>query len=295
MGLKELIARGRFVIGLIVGMVLTGSVAYSANLFNTPETGYLLCVNQKKKVVTYPATQKCPSGTSRLILGAQGPQGIQGEKGELGPQGIQGPQGIPGPQGAKGEIGIAGPPGPVGPAGPQGPAGNNTTTTVIQTVTQKAYDANNILIGTVLGVSEQSLTVTINGSTISYFVSNGGIVQNTEIVFANSDCTGDRYHLAGSGGTTFSDSAIGIASIWDSTKGAPLAGSYFFGKSEGVAIDRPLTISYQYALNGVISCEAFSSGPGSDSYTINNKLKKFVPAGKTFPTSFTTPFSYRSN
>jgi hypothetical protein len=251
------------------------------------------CVNKKTGLLR--VATKCNTSEKPISWNKVGPQGIQGEKGELGPQGIQGPQGIPGPQGEKGEMGIAGPPGPVGPAGPQGPAGNNTTTTVLQTVTQKAYDANNTLIGIVLGVSDQSLTVTINGTTISYFVSNGGIVQNTEIVYANSDCTGDRYHLAGSGGTTFSDSAIGIASIWDSTKGAPLAGSFFFGKSEGAAIDRPLTISIQEARNGVISCFAFSSGPGSDSYTINNKLKKFVPAGKTFPTSFTTPFSYRSN
>ena len=111
MGLTEVITRGRFIIGLIVGMVLTGSVAYSANIFNTPETGYLLCVNQKTKIITYPATQKCPSGTSKLILGARGAQGIQGEKGEkgdLGPQGIQGITGEMGPQGAKGDTGPQG-------------------------------------------------------------------------------------------------------------------------------------------------------------------------------------------
>ena len=206
-----------------------------------------------------------------------------------------GPQGIAGPQGAKGELGIAGPPGPVGPTGPQGPAGNNTTTTVVQTVSQKAYDANNNLIGTVLGVSDQNLTITINGSTISYSTISGGIIQNTEIYYANADCTGDKYHLAGSGGTTFSDNAIGIASIWDSTRGAAHPGSFFFGKSEGASIDRPLTMSTFAADNGVISCVSFSSGPGSDSYTINNKLKRFVASGKSFPTSFATPFSYRAN
>ena len=58
MDLREVIFRSRFIIGLIVGMALTGSFAYSANLFNAPETGYLLCVNQKTKVVTFPATQK---------------------------------------------------------------------------------------------------------------------------------------------------------------------------------------------------------------------------------------------
>jgi hypothetical protein len=248
------------------------------------------CVNKKTGLLRI--ATKCTTSEKPISWNKVGPQGIAGPQGEAG---TVGPQGIPGPQGAKGELGIAGPPGPVGPTGPQGPAGNNTTTTVVQTVSQKAYDANNNLIGTVLGVSDQSLTVTNNGSTISYSTSSGGIFQNTEIVYANADCTGDKYHLAGSGGTTFSDSAIGIASIWDDTKGAPLAGSYFFGKSEGAAIDRPLTISNQYALNGVISCVAFSSGPGSDSYTINNKLKRFVATGKTFPTSFTTPFSYRSN
>ena len=105
MDLRKVIFRSRFIIGLFVGMALTGSFAYSANFFNTPETGYLLCVNQKTKVVTYPSTQKCPSGTNKLILGAQGPQGpqgIQGEKGELGPHGIQGLKGDTGPQGPQG-------------------------------------------------------------------------------------------------------------------------------------------------------------------------------------------------
>lgn len=265
-------------------LTLISTNIYFASSNSNEITG---CVNKKTGLLRI--ATKCTSSERPISWNKVGPQGIPG------PQGLMGEAGPIGPQGARGEIGIAGPPGPVGPVGPQGPAGNNTTTTVVQTVTQKAYDANNNLIGTVLGVSDQSLTVTINGSTISYFVSSGGIVQNTEIVYANADCTGDKYHLAGSGGTTFSDNAIGITAIWDSGRDAPLAGSYFFGKSEGASIDRPLTISTQEADNGVITCVAFSSGPGSDSYTINNKLKKFVATGKTFPTSFTTPFSYRSN
>ncbi len=265
-------------------LTLISTNIYFASSNSNEITG---CVNKKTGLLRI--ATKCTSSERPISWNKVGPQGISG------PQGLMGEAGPIGPQGARGEIGIAGPPGPVGPVGPQGPAGNNTTTTVVQTVTQKAYDANNNLIGTVLGVSDQSLTVTINGSTISYFVSSGGIVQNTEIVYANADCTGDKYHLAGSGGTTFSDNAIGITAIWDSGRDAPLAGSYFFGKSEGASIDRPLTISTQEADNGVITCVAFSSGPGSDSYTINNKLKKFVATGKTFPTSFTTPFSYRSN
>ncbi len=266
-------------------LTLISTNIYFASSNSNEITG---CVNKKTGLLRI--ATKCSSSERPISWNKIGPQGIAGPQGEAG---TVGPQGIPGLQGAKGEMGIAGPPGPVGPTGPQGPAGNNTT--VVQTVTQKAYDANNNLIGTVLGVSDQSLTVTINGSSVSYSTSSGGIFQNAEIVYATPDCTGDRYHLAGSGGTTYSDNAIGISAIWDRTRGAVHPGSYFFGKSEGASIDRPLTISSQEADNGVISCVAFSSGPGSDSYTINNKLKKFVTSGKTFPTSFTTPFSYRSN
>ena len=95
---KKVIFKGRFLIGLTMGIVLTGSVAFSANHLNTPEAGYLLCVDKKTKAVKYPAKQKCPSGASSLVVGAQGIQGlkgdsgIQGETGPIGPQGIQGPQ-----------------------------------------------------------------------------------------------------------------------------------------------------------------------------------------------------------
>ena len=200
-----------------------------------------------------------------------------------------------GPQGPRGEIGLAGPPGPVGPQGPQGPAGTNTTTTVVQTVSQKAYDANNNLIGTVLGVSDQSLTVSVNGSTISYFVSNGAIVQNTEIVYISAGCTGDKYHFAQSGAITFNDGAPGISTIWDRGRDGYLPGSHFFGKSEGSNIDRPLTIYIQEANNGVIECITNTVSERSDSYVINNKLKKIVPLGKSFNTTYPVPFSYRTN
>ncbi len=253
------------------------------------------CVNKKTGALRI--ATKCSSSEKPISWNKIGPQGIPGPQGLIGETGTAGPQGIPGPQGLRGEMGVTGPPGPVGPAGPQGPAGNNTntTTTVVQTVSQKAYDANNNLIGTVLGVSDQSVTVTNNGSTISYSTSGGGIIHNAEIVYLSADCTGDRFHFAESGNKTFSDSAIGIASLSDNVTGAILPGSFFFGKSDGANIDRPLTIYIQEANNGVITCRASTVSTSSDSYVINNKLKKFVASGKTFTTKFTTPFSYRTN
>ncbi len=252
------------------------------------------CVNKKTGALRI--VSKCSASEKLISWNKIGPQGIPGPQGLTGETGTVGPQGLPGLQGPKGEVGIAGPPGPVGPQGPQGPAGNstNTTTTVVQTVSQKAYDANNNLIGTVLGVSDQVLTVTNNGSTISYSTIGGGIIQNAQYLYLTAGCTGDKYHFAESGNKAFSDSALGIASISDNVTGAIVAGSYFFGKSEGANLDIPATIYYQEVNSGVLTCRE-ASGSGGDFFTINTKIKKFVASGKTFATNFATPFTYRTN
>jgi hypothetical protein len=280
----------------ISALVLSFVTLISTNIYFASSNSNEIsgCVNKKTGALRI--ATKCTPSERVISWSKTGPQGIPGIQGIQGVPGEQGPKGDIGPQGQKGEMGISGPPGPVGPPGPQGPAGNNTTTTVVQTVSQKAYDVNNNLIGTVLGVSDQSVTVTVNGATISYYTRGGNIVQNTEFVFLTPGCTGDKYHYAGSGETIFSDSAPGIASIWDSARDSTMPGSYFFGKSEGGNIERPLTLYFQEAINGVVSCSTF--GPisvTSDTYSINNKLKKFVPIGKSFTSSFPTPFSYRTN
>lgn len=251
------------------------------------------CVNKKNGVLR--VSEKCTTIERAITWNKVGPQGMQGIPGSQGIQGEQGAKGDVGPQGPKGDMGIAGPPGPIGPMGPQGPAGSNTTTTLVQNVSQKAYDGSNNLIGVVLGVSDQSLTVSIGGAPISYYTSTGTIVQNAEMVFLEPTCTGEKYHYAGTGAITFSDSAPGIASIWDNGRSSALAGSYFFGKSEGGNIDRPLTLYTQEANNGVVTCVGYTVSIGSDSYTINNKLKKFVSVGRSYATSYSTPFTYRTN
>jgi hypothetical protein len=55
-----------FLIGLIVGVLVTSGVAYSASVNNTPEGGYLLCANTKTKAVTFPSKLSCPSGNLSL-------------------------------------------------------------------------------------------------------------------------------------------------------------------------------------------------------------------------------------
>lgn len=62
---------GKFFVGLLVGAMLVGGVAYSATVNNTPEGGYLLCANSKTRVVTFPAKLSCPSGTKPIeVAGA---------------------------------------------------------------------------------------------------------------------------------------------------------------------------------------------------------------------------------
>ena len=65
-------------------------------MLNTTSGGYLICVNPKTTVTTYPAKTKCPSGYKKLILGAQGEQGVQGIQGLAGANGGSGPTGATG-------------------------------------------------------------------------------------------------------------------------------------------------------------------------------------------------------
>ena len=179
-------------IGLILGIVLTGSVAYSANIFNTPETGYLLCVNQKTKVVTYPSAQKCPSGTSKLVLGAQG------TKGDTGPQGAKGetgPQGAKGEVGPQGENGATGPQGVKGETGPQGPAGNN----VIQVKSQKVFDVTGAFVGDLISTGSGTLTVRRSGTVLTYTLNGDLISSANSPIYLNDNCSGPGYVFSNQG------------------------------------------------------------------------------------------------
>jgi len=77
----------RFFLGLAVGVLFSVTAAYAINADNTPDNGYLLCVNSKTKAVTYPGVLKCPSGSKPLELGAQGAEGPMGVTGPTGATG----------------------------------------------------------------------------------------------------------------------------------------------------------------------------------------------------------------
>jgi hypothetical protein len=110
-------------------VVVTGASA--AGTFNNAETGYTICVDKKTKAVTFPGTEKCKSGQSKLIIGAQG---LKGDTGATGPAGLEGPAGVPGlngtngvngadgANGANGADGVNGANGAEGATGPSGPS-----------------------------------------------------------------------------------------------------------------------------------------------------------------------------
>jgi len=179
------ISNAKFISGLVIGLVLAGGTAYSANLFNTPETGYLLCINKKTKAVTYPATQKCPTGTNRLVLGAKGAQGEIGITGEQGLQGIQGLQGMQGKDGKDGINGLPGSPGGSGAPGANGQPG-----------LFKVYDRNGDLVGSLLGSSSggTSLDVLTPGGFLKQYDVNGTASRSgMDVWFLDSNCTGTAY------------------------------------------------------------------------------------------------------
>ena len=94
--------RFRFIVGFVLGSLVFGTAAYSVNVDNTPERGYLLCYNAKTKALTFPGKLSCPSGTKSLELGAQGPAGLDGKNGTNGVNGKNGINGLNGKDGKDG-------------------------------------------------------------------------------------------------------------------------------------------------------------------------------------------------
>jgi hypothetical protein len=81
---------------LVLALIVAGVGAQATGLLNTKSGGYLVCVNSKTKVVTHPGTSKCPKGSKKLILGAQGAAGVNGLTGAAGLSGRDGIDGVNG-------------------------------------------------------------------------------------------------------------------------------------------------------------------------------------------------------
>jgi hypothetical protein len=56
---------------LILSIMLVSTTAIALDANNSPETGYVLCVNKKTKVVTYPASLKCATSETKLVIAGQ--------------------------------------------------------------------------------------------------------------------------------------------------------------------------------------------------------------------------------
>lgn len=80
-------------VSAVLILLISGISAQAAGVFNSPSSGYLVCVHSKTKVVTHPGTSTCPKGSKKLILGAQGPQGLTGAAGLAGTNGKDGTDG----------------------------------------------------------------------------------------------------------------------------------------------------------------------------------------------------------
>jgi hypothetical protein len=185
MRILKLAKQKKFAFLLISSLVLASGTAIGANLLNTPEGGYLLCVNKSTKVVTYPESQKCPAGFKKLVLGARGLKGELGPQGEVGLQGLVGPQGLIGATGKDGLPGLPGASGAPGPAGAAGSAG-----------LYKVYDKNNELVGNLLGTYDYGRTLAVHtpGGFFESYDMNGTIIQSgIDVWFLDNACAGTAY------------------------------------------------------------------------------------------------------
>jgi len=56
---------------LVLSIMLVSTTAIALDASNTPETGYILCVNKKTKAVTYSASLKCGTSETKLLIAGQ--------------------------------------------------------------------------------------------------------------------------------------------------------------------------------------------------------------------------------
>lgn len=78
---------------LVLALIVGGVGAQATGLLNSESGGYLVCVNSKTNVVTYPGTSNCSKGSKKLVLGAQGVAGTNGLTGAAGLSGKDGADG----------------------------------------------------------------------------------------------------------------------------------------------------------------------------------------------------------
>jgi len=148
----------KYIVGFLAGSIIFGGGAYALTVANTPETGYLVCVNAKTKVVTYPGTLKCPKGNKVLQLGAQGLQGLPGPTGAPGASGVAGPSGSPGTPGF-----------------------------------YNVYDANGRIVGPLVGSSPGLFSIKIGQAVVGFESQTGNVPVTWGALRANSQCTGAAF------------------------------------------------------------------------------------------------------
>jgi len=126
-----------------------------------------------------------------------------GGAGATGPTGPTGPTGTTGPSGATGSTGATGPSGPAGATGltgSQGPQGVQGPTDPAAPAPLAVYDANNVLVGPVVGISGDDhpirpfVAMTVDDIAYVLSVSGNQFVGNSpQVTFETANCSGLPY------------------------------------------------------------------------------------------------------
>lgn len=275
--------------------LLLGVAANGSGILNNPDTGYLLCVNMKTKNVTHPGTSRCPKGSTALILGTKGKDGVAGLTGAAGLNGLDGKDGktlwngVKDPEsnwGAPGDmfinsvtktlfgpknldgtwpagVSMVGPKGDQGPigltgaSGPQGPSGGAGATGATGPTGPTGASAPRLFLWDSDGVKRENAEFVGSWFENYYFRIDGRVWR------LNYSGLVKEYTIYYSNDTC-TDPAIYLSS-WIESQNQPLINSHFTG-SLGVGVYKVIgpIVEYEnmYYIDGANSCSFL----GSDVY-----------------------------
>ena len=92
----HLLPKNKTTTAVLVAILIFGGIRTQASgVLNSQSVGHLVGVDSRTKVVT-PGTSRCPKGSKKLVLGAQGAAGAIE---------LTGAAGLPGKDGVDGEVG----------------------------------------------------------------------------------------------------------------------------------------------------------------------------------------------
>jgi hypothetical protein len=261
------LTKSNFFVSITTAAIVIGSISFTTFAATQAPTGYTICVNNSTRALTFPPVKKsiCPLGTTKIVMGVQGPvgqDGTPGTPGATGAQGVpgeQGSQGVKGDTGPAGKDGLPGAPGGSGPQGPAGPGGLNQLQGIIQTVIPKVASA--IYSVTCAGITQSAVGISAPVSQAknlhSYSLTGLQSLAITELG-SFSDCLGQTVSISQNSGFSSTGKVIEV----DRASNIVLIGSAAVLHTLSPAVTAPTPGDFIFSAGGNNGVDAGAAGAG---------------------------------